>query len=69
MPGKVLGFKMYGNLHAEDYETFVPMVDSAIAKDGKVRILAQFHDFHGWDAHALWDESSFRTLTEQKSNE
>ena len=53
---KVLGFKMSGKLHDEDYKRFVPLVDAAIAKDGKVRLLAQFHDFHGWDLHALWDD-------------
>jgi hypothetical protein len=58
---KVLGFKMSGKLHDADYKTFVPLVDAAIAKDGKVRILAQFHDFHGWDAHALWDDIKFST--------
>jgi hypothetical protein len=61
MPANVLGFKMSGKLHDEDYKTFVPMVDQAIAKDGKVRILAVFHDFHGWDAHALWDDIKFST--------
>ena len=61
MPGKVLGFKMSGKLHDEDYKKFVPMVDNAIAKDGKVRILAQFHDFQGWDARALWDDIKFST--------
>jgi SpoIIAA-like len=59
-PG-VLAFKMSGKLHDEDYKRFVPLVDNAIAKDGKVRILAQFHDFHGWDAHALWDDIKFST--------
>jgi hypothetical protein len=58
---KVLGFKMSGKLHDEDYKTFVPMVDAAIEKQGKVRLLAQFHDFHGWDAHALWDDIKFST--------
>jgi len=58
---KVLGFKMSGKLHDEDYKKFVPLVDEAIAKDGKVRMLAQFHDFHGWDAHALWDDIKFST--------
>ena len=58
---KVLGFKMSGKLHDEDYKKFVPLVDDAIAKQGKVRILAQFHDFHGWDAHALWDDIKFST--------
>jgi hypothetical protein len=57
----VLAFKMSGKLHDEDYKTFVPLVDDAIAKSGKVRMLAQFHDFHGWDAHAMWDDIKFAT--------
>ncbi|HVK19458.1 MAG TPA: STAS/SEC14 domain-containing protein [Fimbriiglobus sp.] len=57
----VLGFKMSGKLHDEDYKQFVPAVDAAIAKHGKVRLLAQFHDFHGWDLHALWDDIKFST--------
>ena len=57
----VLAFKMSGKLHDEDYKTFVPRVDEAIANEGKVRIVAQFHDFEGWDMHALWDDISFAT--------
>src|SRR5262245_52036857 len=58
---KVLGFKMSGKLHDEDYKQFVPLVDAAVAKSGKVRLLAQFHDFAGWDLHALWDDIKFST--------
>ncbi len=61
LPDKVLGFKMSGKLHDEDYKTFVPLVDEAIARQGKVRMLAQFHDFHGWDMKALWDDIKFST--------
>jgi hypothetical protein len=61
LPPNTLGFKMSGKLHDEDYKKFVPLVDEAIAKQGKVRMLAQFHDFHGWDAHALWDDIKFST--------
>jgi hypothetical protein len=57
----VLGFKMSGKLHDADYKTFTPAVDAAIAKEGKVRLLAQFHDFQGWDAKALWDDIKFST--------
>ena len=57
----ILAFKMSGKLHDADYKTFVPIVDAAIAKEGKVRLLAQFHDFHGWDLHALWDDIKFAT--------
>src|SRR5262249_54353607 len=58
---KVVGFRMSGKLHDEDYKTFVPIIDAAVAKEGKIRLLAQFHDFHGWDLHALWDDIKFAT--------
>jgi hypothetical protein len=61
-PARVLGFKMSGKLHDEDYKKFVPLVDAAIAQEGKVRLLAQFEDFHGWDLHALWDDIKFSTI-------
>lgn len=57
----ILGFKLSGKLHDEDYAQFVPAVDAAVARAGKVRLLAQFHDFHGWDLHALWDDIKFST--------
>ena len=58
---KVLAFKLSGKLHDEDYKVFVPRVDEAIAENGKTRVLAHFHDFHGWDAAALWDDIKFAT--------
>ena len=58
---KVLAFKISGKLHDEDYKHFVPLIDAAVAKEGKVRLLAEFHDFHGWDLHALWDDIKFST--------
>jgi SpoIIAA-like len=57
--GKVIGVKLSGKLHDGDYKQFVPTVDAAIAEQGKVRMLAWFNDFHGWDAHALWDDTKF----------
>ncbi len=59
--GKVLGFRMSGKLHDEDYKQFVPIVEAGVVTNGKVRILAQFEDFHGWDLHALWDDIKFST--------
>lgn len=57
----ILGFRMSGKLHDEDYKTFVPTVEAAIDQHGKVRMLAHFHEFHGWDMHALWDDIKFAT--------
>ena len=42
-------------------KAFVPLTDQAVAAHGKTRLLAQFHDFHGWDARALWDDVKFAT--------
>ena len=58
---RCLGFKLSGKLHDEDYKHFVPAVEAAVKLHGKVRILAQFHDFHGWDLKALWDDIKFAT--------
>lgn len=58
---KVVGFKLSGKIHDEDYKTMVPEFDAAIEKVGKIRILAWCHDFHGWDMHALWDDTVFAT--------
>jgi hypothetical protein len=61
LPAHTVGFTMSGKLHDEDYKKFVPLVDAEIAREGKVNVLAQFHDFHGWDARALWDDIKFAT--------
>ena len=55
----VVAFKLSGKLHDEDYKTFVPAVDEVIARHGKARLLTHFHDFHGWDLHAMWDDVKF----------
>ncbi len=59
LPAHTVGFKMSGKLHDEDYKQFVPLVDAEIAREGKVNDLALMHDFHGWDAKALWDDIKF----------
>jgi hypothetical protein len=56
---KVIGLKLSGKLHDEDYDRFVPMVDQAVENQGKVRMFVEFEDFHGWSAHALWDDIVF----------
>jgi hypothetical protein len=58
---RLLGFKLSGKLHDDDYQQFVPVVEAAIRKSGKVRLLAQFTDFEGWDLHAVWDDTKFAT--------
>ena len=59
LPAHTIGFKLSGKLHDEDYKKFVPLIDAEIAKEGKASVLAQFHDFQGWDLAALWDDIQF----------
>jgi len=54
-----LGFKFSGKLHDEDYKQFVPTVEEAFKKNSKVRVLAQFENFEGWDMKAMWDDFKF----------
>lgn len=58
---KVLAFRITGQLHDADYKTFGPVIEAAVKEQGKLRILAHFHDFKGWDMQALWDDIKFST--------
>lgn len=59
--GKVLEVKVTGKLTKEFYQEFAPLVDEQIKKNGKLRILFEMHDFHGWTAGALWEDIKFDT--------
>jgi len=56
---KIVGFKLTGKLHDDDYKSFVPAMETILAAEGKVRLFALFEDFHGWDLHAAWDDLKF----------
>jgi len=57
--GKILVIKLMGKLTQEDYERFIPEVERLIKQHGKLRMLVQTHDFHGWTAGALWRDIQF----------
>jgi hypothetical protein len=57
--GKLLHVKVTGKLTKEAYESFAPLVNEQIEEHGKVRILFEMHDFHGWTAGALWEDLKF----------
>jgi len=57
--GKVLVIRLGGKLTKPDYERFVPEVERLIRRHGKVRMLIQMHDFHGWRLSTLWDDIKF----------
>jgi hypothetical protein len=57
--GKVLEVQLTGKLAREDYEHFVPVVERLVKDHGKINLLVEMHDFHGWTAGALWRDITF----------
>jgi hypothetical protein len=57
--GRVLGIQVSGKLTHEDYRQFVPEFERLIQEHGKIRILFEMTDFHGWEFAALWDDIKF----------
>jgi hypothetical protein len=57
--GKILMVRLSGKLAKQDYERLGPEVDRLIKQHKKIRILCELHDFHGWEAGALWEDLKF----------
>ncbi|MCF8068395.1 MAG: STAS/SEC14 domain-containing protein [Desulfobacterales bacterium] len=57
--GTVITLKFREKLDKTDYETFVPMIQNQIRKGSSIRLLAELHDFKGWTAGALWEDTKF----------
>ncbi len=57
--GKILFVRVTSKLSKEDYQQFTPRVEALIQQFGKIRILFEMHDFHGWKAGALWEDIKF----------
>ncbi len=55
----ILSVKLSGKLTKEDYEEFAPKVSALIHQHGKIRVLIELDDFHGWTAGALWEDTKF----------
>lgn len=56
----LLEVKASGKLSAEDYKLFEPAVER-LMDGGKIKILFEMHDFHGWDLGAMWEDIKFAT--------
>lgn len=57
--GKILRVRCTSKLSKDDYHRFTPMVEELMDQHGKIRILLELHDFHGWTAGALWEDLKF----------
>jgi hypothetical protein len=57
--GKLVEIQVSGVLAKADYKQFVPYVERLIEQNGKIRMLLEMKDFHGWDGGALWEDIKF----------
>ena len=55
----LMSIRVTGKLAKDDYDRFLPEVEKMIAEHGKISILFEMHDFHGWSASALWEDFKF----------
>jgi len=57
--GKVLVVRVSGKLTKSDYEELVPETQRLVQKYGKIRLLFDMHNFHGWEVSAAWEDMKF----------
>lgn len=57
--GKILEVQVSGKLVHEDYQHLVPEFERLVKRHGKIRLLFEMADFHGWESAALWDDIKF----------
>ena len=57
--GKVLEVEARGRLTHDDYQQFASRFESLLKPRGKLSVLFEMVDFHGWDAAVMWDDLKF----------
>jgi SpoIIAA-like len=57
--GRILKIVVSGKLKKSDYASFIPETEQRIQQYGRICLLVELHDFHGWEADALWEDVKF----------
>ena len=57
--GNVLEVLVSGTLAHDDYQRLVPEFERLVNQHGKIRVLFEMRDFHGWTAGGLWEDLKF----------
>jgi hypothetical protein len=57
--GKILEAAVSGHLTDGDYQRFVPEFERLTRRHGKIRVLFEMRDFHGWEIKAAWEDLKF----------
>lgn len=57
--GNVIGLRVSGMLHEEDYEAMIAVLKKRIDEYGDIHVLFEMKDFEGWTPKALWEDVKF----------
>ncbi|HFD88214.1 MAG TPA: hypothetical protein ENJ35_11145 [Gammaproteobacteria bacterium] len=58
---RIVAFKAIGKLNNADFDEFTTTLEDLIEKNGKLSLLIELEDFHGWEPSALWADFKFTT--------
>lgn len=64
--GRLLEIHASGKLTTADYEQFAPTLERLIKQHGKIDLLFEMSEFHGWEVGAMWEDTklSFRHFSD-----
>lgn len=57
--GGAIELNVEGQLQAEDYEDFEPLVEEQVGRNGAINLLVRVGDFSGWSPAAMWEDLKF----------
>ena len=52
----IVAFRLSGKLSHADYQALLPRLEGLIEASGRIALLLELVDFHGWDLEAAWDD-------------
>src|SRR5262249_17942448 len=55
----LVALQVSGHLGEGDYREIIPLLETAIAENGKISLFWEMHDFEGWTASGLWADAKF----------
>lgn len=55
----IVAFRLSGKLSHADYQAFLPRLEELIEAHGRISVLLELIDFHGWDLDAAKDDFRF----------
>ena len=56
---RIVSLALTGKLDKTDYEAFMPKIEEQIKQRGKIRLLVELIDFHGWKFSGLIEDTKF----------